>query len=40
MEAAALPFAIMGLFFGLAALAQVIEMKKEVERLRSQLEGD
>ncbi len=40
MDAVALPFAIMGFIFGLAEFAQVIEMKKEVQRLRSQLEGD
>ena len=37
MDAVALPFAILGFIFGMAALAQVTLLKKEVERLRDRL---
>jgi len=36
----ALPLAGMGFIFGLSAFAQVAELKKEVQQLRNQLEGD
>ena len=39
-DVVALPFAIMGFIFGLSAFAQVNEIKKEVQRLRSQSEAD
>ena len=38
MDVVALPMAIMGFIFGMAAFAQVEQIKKEVQRLRSQLE--
>ncbi len=34
----ALPLAAMGFIFGLSAFAQVNDIKKEVQRLRNQLE--
>ena len=39
METAFLGMATMGFIFGLAAFSQVTQLKKEVERLNSQLEG-
>ena len=40
MDAVALPLAAMGFIFGMAAFAQVDQIKKEVQRLRNQLEAD
>ena len=40
MDAAALSLAVLGFTFGVIALGQVNELKKVVERLRNQLEGD
>ena len=36
----AFSLAAMGFIFGSAAFAQVTELKKEVQQLRNQLEGD
>ena len=40
MEGVGLTFALMGFVFGLGALGQVVQLKNEVQRLRSQLEAD
>ena len=40
MEAVALSFGVMGFIFGMAAMSQVAQLKKEVQRLRDQPENE
>ena len=40
MDGVVLSLAVMGFIFGLAAMAQVAQLKKEVQQLSSQLEDN
>ncbi len=40
MEVVAFTFAILGFTFGVIAVSQVNQLKKEVQRLKNRLEGE